>query len=43
MLTEKKFFFHIFLDNFFGTLPHTVLPHATPVLSSVIVDYFCFF
>ena len=44
MLTakKKKKFFHIILENLFGTLTHTVLPHATPVLSSVSVDYFCF-
>ena len=38
---EKKNF-HIILENVFGTLTHTLLPHATPVLSSVSVDYFCF-
>ena len=43
MLIEKIIFSPIILDNFFGILPHTVFPHATPVLSSVIVDYFCFF
>ena len=45
MLTAKKKKnknVHIILENLFGTLTHTVLPHATPVLSSVSVDYFCF-
>ena len=42
MLTEKKKKIPIILDNYFGTLTHTVLPHATPVLSSISVDYFCF-
>ena len=39
---EKKKNVHIILENVFGTLTQTLLPHATPVLSSVSVDYFCF-
>ena len=39
---KKKKKIPIILENFFGALTHTVLSHATPVFSSISVDYFCF-